>query len=102
MIRPPPTSSLFPYTTLVRSSATGLATGAAIGSGNITATQNGITSNTIALAVTAATLPSRTLTSNSYSIAKGTSVQFTATGTFNDRSTQNPTHPPTPPSSNPA
>lgn len=73
-------------------SATGLATGTAIGSTNITASQNGITSNISALTVTAATLQSITVSANSSSIAKGTTVQFTATGTFSDGTAQNLTN----------
>ncbi|PYY16601.1 MAG: hypothetical protein DMG61_04045 [Acidobacteria bacterium] len=73
-------------------STAGLATGAAIGSSNITATQNGIGSNLFALTVTAATLQSIAISAGSSSIAKGTSVQFTATGTFSDGSSQNLTN----------
>ena len=82
--------------------AAGLATGAAIGSSNITAAQNGITSNSFALTVTAATLQSISINANSSSIAKGTTVQFTATGTFTDGSTQNLTSTATWTSSSPA
>jgi len=86
----------------VNISATGLATGVATGSSNITASQNGITSNTVPLGVTASTLQSITISANSSSIAKGTSVQFTATGTFSDGSTQNLTNTATWASSNTA
>src|SRR5262249_59923229 len=68
--------------TVANISSTGLATGAAIGSSNITATQNGINSNAFALSVTAATLQSITISANSSSIAKRTRLQITATGTF--------------------
>src|SRR5205807_9520034 len=73
-------------------SSSGLATGVAIGTSNITATQSGVTSNSLALTVTAATLQSITITAASSSIAKGTSDQFSATGTFSDGSTQNLTN----------
>src|SRR5207237_1724977 len=63
-----------------------------IGTSNITATQSGVTSNTLALTVTAAALQSITINAASSSIAKGTSDQFTATGTFSDGSTQNLTN----------
>ncbi|PYY16599.1 MAG: hypothetical protein DMG61_04035, partial [Acidobacteria bacterium] len=86
----------------VNVNSTGLATGAAIGSSNITATQNGITSNTFALAVTPATLQSINISAGSSSIAKGTSIQFTATGAFTDGSTQNLTNTATWTSSTPA
>src|SRR5262249_50853551 len=83
-------------------SASGLASGVAIGSTNITATQNGITSNTVELSVTAATLQSITISATSSSIAKGTSVQFTATGTSTDGTTQNLTNTATWASASPA
>ncbi|MGB9446067.1 MAG: Ig-like domain-containing protein [Candidatus Acidiferrum sp.] len=69
--------------------ATGLATGAGIGSSNITASFNGITSNTYSLGVTAATLQSIAITAVNGSIAKGTTDQFAATGTYSDATTGN-------------
>src|SRR5207248_1799834 len=86
----------------VNMSAGGLATGAAIGSSNISATQNAVTSNSFALTVTAATLQSITISSPKTSIATGTSVQFAATGTFSDGSTQTLTDTATWASSSPA
>ena len=58
------------------------------GSATITATQGGV-SGTAALTVTPATLASITITPPHPSIANGTSLQLTATGTFSDRTTQN-------------
>src|SRR5262249_40437806 len=66
-----------------------LATGMGAGSSNISASQNGITSNSFALAVTAASLLSITINAPNSSIAKGTTDQFIATGTYSDGSTQN-------------
>src|SRR5262249_43519483 len=76
-------------TATVNITAAGLATGAGVGSSNVTATQNGITSNTVALTVTAATLQSIATTPPKPANPKGTSLQPTATGTFSDGSTQN-------------
>src|SRR5207302_7183948 len=70
-------------------SVSGLATGTGIGSTNITAAQSGVTSNTLVLTVTAATLQSISISATTASIAKGATTQFTATGTFSDGSTQN-------------
>jgi len=70
----------------------GLATGLAAGSSNITASQSGVNSNTFVLNVTAAVLRTITINGVSASIAKGTTDQFTATGTFSDGSTQNLTN----------
>lgn len=89
-------------TAVVSINAGGLASAMAIGSSNITAAQNGITSNSFALAVTAATLQSIAITASSSSVAKGTSVQFAATGTFSDGTTQNLTSTATWMSSTPA
>ncbi len=65
----------------------GLATGASVGMSTITATQNGVTGMAV-LTVSAAALDSITVTPGAPSIAKGTTVQFTATGTYSDQSTQ--------------
>src|SRR2546422_8465795 len=51
MIRRPPRSTLFPYTTLFRSNGSGLVTGVAAGSTTITATSEGH-SGTAAITVT--------------------------------------------------
>ena len=72
-------------------SATGLATALAAGPTNITASLSGVTSNVFALTVTNPTLTSIAITAPSGSIAKGTSEQFTATGTYSDNSTANVT-----------
>ena len=66
----------------------GLATGAGVGTSTISATLSGQTGSTV-LTVTAATLTSIAITPTNPSIAAGTSKQFTATGTFSDKTTQN-------------
>ena len=68
---------------------TGLATAAGIGSSQITATQGAVVSPPATLTVTAATLQSIAVTPASPSIVKGTTEQFTATGTYSDNTTQN-------------
>ena len=70
-------------------SASGLATTLAVGTTNITATLNGVTSPVDTLTVTAATLSSIALTPVNPSVAKGLTEQFTATGTYTDSTTQN-------------
>src|SRR5581483_6637346 len=72
-------------------SSTGLATAVDVGSTNITASFSGVTSNTFALTVTNPTLQSIAVTPANPSIAKGSTQQFTATGTYSDNSTQNVT-----------
>jgi type II secretory pathway component GspD/PulD (secretin) len=67
----------------------GLARGISAGSAQIQATLSGLTSAAVALTVTAATLKSIAVTPPSATIAQGTSVQFTAIGTYSDGSTQN-------------
>ncbi len=67
--------------------AQGLATSAAVGTTNITATL-GDTSKTVVLTVTPANLLSIKVYPSAASIAKGTSQQFTAMGTFSDSTTQ--------------
>ncbi|MGD0404555.1 MAG: Ig-like domain-containing protein [Candidatus Acidiferrales bacterium] len=69
-------------------SAGGLATGVAAGTSVIQATSGGVSGSTT-LTVTSATLVSIAVTPANPSIAKGTTKQFTATGTFSDNSTQN-------------
>jgi hypothetical protein len=68
---------------------TGLATGACVGTSQITATQESIVSPADTLTVTAAVLQSIAVTPANPSIAKGLTQQFTATGTYSDGSTQN-------------
>jgi uncharacterized protein YjdB len=67
--------------------AGGMVTAKAHGTCTITATANGV-SGSVNLTVTA-TLVSISVTAASLSIAPGTTDQFTATGTYNDGSTQN-------------
>jgi 6-phosphogluconolactonase (cycloisomerase 2 family) len=65
----------------------GVVTSQSVGSTPISATLNGISGSTT-VTVTAATLTSITVTPPDPSIAKGTTVQLIATGTFSDGSTQ--------------
>ncbi len=65
----------------------GLVTGTGVGSATITATQGGV-SGTSTVSVTAAVLTSIAVTPANPSIADGTTVQLTATGTFSDSTTQ--------------
>src|SRR5208283_3509071 len=69
-------------------SSSGLATGVGTGTTQITAALSGVTSPGDTLTVTAATLQSIAVTPVGPSIAKGTSQQFKATGTYTDNSTQ--------------
>jgi len=68
-------------------SSGGLATAVAVGTATVSATKGGVTGST-GLTVTAATLQSIAVTPTNPSIAKGTTKQFTATGTYSDLSTQ--------------
>jgi uncharacterized protein YjdB len=65
----------------------GLATGLNIGTTNISATLGAVSGST-PLMVNAANLASITITPSNGSIAQGTSIQLTATGTFNDGGTR--------------
>jgi trimeric autotransporter adhesin len=65
----------------------GLVTATGVGAATITATQDGV-SGTAAVTVTVATLMSITITPPNASVAKGTSQQLIATGTFTDQTTQ--------------
>jgi hypothetical protein len=65
----------------------GVATGVAVGTSNITATFDGVTGET-KLTVTPAVLVSIAVTPANPTIAKGTTEQFDATGTYSDSSTQ--------------
>jgi 6-phosphogluconolactonase (cycloisomerase 2 family) len=66
----------------------GLASSVSAGSTSISAVLDGVTGSTL-LTVTPATLVSIAVIPASPSIAKGTQLQFTATGTYTDNSTQN-------------
>lgn len=66
----------------------GLATSIGPGTVTVTATKNGI-SGTATLTVSAATLTSIAVTPSNPTLAKGSTEQFTATGTYSDGSTQN-------------
>jgi hypothetical protein len=65
----------------------GIATGLAVGTSTISATVGAVSGNTL-LTVTAATLQSIAVTPVNPSIAKGTTVQFHATGTYSDGTVQ--------------
>ena len=69
----------------------GLVTGLAVGSAGIAASVNGVSGSTT-VTVTAATLSSITISPVNPSIAKGTSVQLTATGHFSDSTTEDLTN----------
>ncbi|RTL13412.1 MAG: hypothetical protein EKK54_00020 [Neisseriaceae bacterium] len=74
-------------------SSTGVATvAAASGTTDITASLNGITSNTAVLTASAAVLQSITITPASATVAKGLTQAYTATGTYSDNSTDNITN----------
>jgi hypothetical protein len=72
---------------LTQPSATGLATAVGAGTSTISATSGAISGSTL-LTVTPATLVSIAVTPANPSITKGSTQQFTATGTFSDNSTQ--------------
>ena len=68
--------------------STGVALAKAVGSAHITATSGNMHSPPQTLTVTAATLASIAITPATPSIAKGTTQQFTATGTYTDSTHQ--------------
>ena len=70
------------------STTQGLVTGVVVGSSLLTARLDGIEGSTT-VTVTPASLTSITIAPTNPSIAKGTSVQLTATGSYTDGSTQN-------------
>lgn len=82
-------------------STTGLASGLATGSSTISASLNG-RSGTTTVTVTSAVLQAIAVTPTTPSIAKGSTQQFLATGTFSDNTTQNVTTTATWASSQPA
>jgi 6-phosphogluconolactonase (cycloisomerase 2 family) len=73
--------------TIATVSATGLATGVAAGSATISATLTGVVGNDT-LTVTAPTLTSIAITPLAPTIAPGVTLQFTATGKYNNATTQ--------------
>ncbi len=75
-------------TSVATITAGGMVTAVGTGMSKIQAVSGAI-SGSATLTVTAATLVSIAVTAPSLSIAKGTSEQFTATGTYSDHSTQN-------------
>lgn len=87
-------SSAAPSTASV-GSGTGVVTGNAVGTASITATLNnsamygGVISATESTTVTAATVTGITIAPVTTSVAKGTTVTFSATGGFSDGSTGN-------------
>ena len=75
-----------------RAGSQGLATGVGIGTTQITAALDGVTSPADPLTVTAAALSSIALAPLNPSAPKGTTVPFTATGTYTDGTTANLTN----------
>lgn len=65
----------------------GLATGVALGSSDVTASLDGVTSNTMVLNVTPPQLVSINISAANTSLPVGTTTQFTATGSYSDGST---------------
>ncbi|MCE9574407.1 MAG: Ig-like domain-containing protein [Deltaproteobacteria bacterium] len=79
-------ASSLPIATISNAAGTeGLAKGTAVGDTTISATLNGKTGTTT-LTVSAATLTSIAVTPTTPTLAKGLTLQFTATGTFTDNS----------------
>jgi len=72
-------------------STTGLLTGRVAGTTEVTASQNGITSNTVQVTVTDAVLTAIQVTPPSVSVGKGQTRQLTATATYSDNTTANVT-----------
>jgi uncharacterized protein YjdB len=72
------------------SGSQGLATALAVGTSSVSATLSGISGSTV-LTVRPSSLISIAITPADPSITKGSTQQFTATGTFSDSSTQNVT-----------
>ena len=69
--------------------ANGLAESTTVGSAQVTAALNGVSSSTGSVTVTPATLTNLTISPTTAQIAKGTTQQFTATGTYSDGTMQN-------------
>jgi hypothetical protein len=66
----------------------GLVTGVGVGNTSVSGTFGGTVEDSVTLVVTAATLTSIAVTPPQPSIAKGTTVQLTATGNFSDKTTE--------------
>lgn len=81
------TSSDFNVATVASAGVPGLGTAVATGTVNVTATLRGVSGAT-ALTVTDATLVAIGVTPHSATLAKGTTQQFSATGTYSDGTTQ--------------
>jgi len=67
----------------------GIATGQSAGSANITASYQGKTSTPVSVIVTASALASIAVTPSPATVPEGVGLQFSATGTFLDHTTQN-------------
>nr|MBJ6958241.1 Ig-like domain-containing protein [Vibrio cholerae] len=65
-------------------SSTGLLSGVKVGNTTLTATKDGITSNTVDVNVSAAVITSIQVTPSPVNVAKGQTQQLTATATFSD------------------
>jgi uncharacterized protein YjdB len=87
-------SSALPIATVSNAvGSDGLATSVATGTTMVTAALGAMTSAPVTLTVTAATLVSIAVTPANSSIALGNTIQFTATGSYTDSSTQDLTAP---------
>ncbi|MCU8278354.1 Ig-like domain-containing protein, partial [Vibrio vulnificus] len=65
-------------------SSTGLLSGVEVGNTTLTATKDGVTSNTVDVNVSAAVITSIQVTPSPVSVAEGQTQQLTATATFSD------------------
>lgn len=77
---------------VVTVSASGLATASNQGTTDISASLNGVGSNVFPLTVTAAALTSIVIIAPSNTLVAGSTLQFSATGTYSNGSTQDITH----------
>jgi uncharacterized protein YjdB len=81
-------SSANPAVATINSSS-GVATGVALGATTVTAAAGGITASAVNVTVTAAVITAVSVTPNAATAPRGTTVTFTATGTYSDGSTGN-------------
>ncbi|TMX68615.1 hypothetical protein DA090_05265, partial [Photobacterium damselae] len=68
-------------------SSTGLLSGAEVGNTTLTASKNGVTSNTVDVNVSAAVITAIQVTPSPVNVVKGLTQQLTATATFSDATT---------------
>ncbi len=74
---------------ILQVSESGVASGLVAGNVNVTANYNGLSSSSLQISVTDATLKQIVVNAEQSSIAKGTATQLTATGVFSDDTMQN-------------